>query len=260
MGFFYFDESVHSKCKFILGAFAYSEDSLDGPISDALRYGGLTPGVDEFKSGAYMDNNPGQVAARSLLKSIVHDHCRIGVVVAPHEPRHLIGYEALRGLNKILSTASFRSTSHEVFFDRGIFASAGAGKRDAETACNVWPCKFNFEQDSRRVFGLQVADLIAHTCATMLLARLGVVKKTVKAGLNSGYDPDSDMPLEFELWAGFRSNFFATGPPPVDTWKSQLDFKIDVESKGLHISNSCDESIKNAALSRFASMYVGCIH
>ena len=35
----------------------------------------------------------------------------------------------------------------------------------------------------------QLADLVAHTCAVMLLAELGLVKKTVKAGENSGYDP-----------------------------------------------------------------------
>ena len=260
MGFFYFDESVHPKCRFILGAFAYSEDSLDGPVSDALRQSGLTPGVDEFKSGAHMDDNPRQVLTRSFLKSVFCKHCRIGIVVAPDSPRLLIGQEALHGLNKILATASFHSSSHEVFFDQGIFASAGAGQREAEITCNGHPCSFHFEQDSRKILGLQVADLVAHTCATMLLAQLGLVKKTVKAGPNSGYDPDADMPLEFELWAGLRYNFFATGPPPYDSWKSQLDFKVDVESKGLHVSSSCDESVKNAALSRFGSMYLGCIH
>jgi hypothetical protein len=260
MGFFYFDESIHPKCNFILGAFAYSEDSLDGPVSDALRHCGLTPRVDEFKSGTYMTGNHVQVSARALLKSIVRNYCRIGVVIAPNVPRRLIGHEALNGLNKILATASFRSSSHEVFFDRGIFAGSVAGQVEAETICDGRPCRFHFEQDSRKILGLQVADLVAHTCATMLLAELGSVKKTVKAGPDSGYDPDADMPLEFELWAGLRYNFFATGPPPYDTWESQLDFKVDVESKGLHVSRSCDESIKNAALSRFGSMYLGCIH
>src|SRR5260370_35648754 len=173
MGFFYFDESVHPNCKFILGAFAYSEDSLDSPVSDALRHSGLTAGLDEFKSGTYMDDNPGQVSVRGFLKSIVCNHCRIGVVVAPHAPRHLIGPEALHGLNKILTTASFHSSSHEAFFDRGIFASADAGQREAETTCNGRPCSFHFEQDSRKILSLQVADLIAHTCATMLRAQLG---------------------------------------------------------------------------------------
>ena len=143
-------------------------------------------------------------------------------MVAPDSPRLLIGQEALHGPNKILATASFHSSSHEVFFDQGILASAGAGQREAETTCNGHPCSFHFEQDSRKILGLQVADLIAHTCATMLLAQLGLVRKTVKAGPNSGYDPDADMPLEFELWAGLRYNFFATGPPPYDTWKSSL--------------------------------------
>src|SRR5260370_16778260 len=94
----------------------------------------------------------------------------------------------------------------------------------------------------------------------MLLAQLGLVKKTVKAGPNSGYDPDADMPLEFELWAGLRYNFFATGPPPYDTWESQLDFKVDVESKGLHVSSSCQNFIKNPPLSRFATIHLHSLH
>ncbi len=97
-------------------------------------------------------------------------------------------------------------------------------------------------------------------CATMLLAQLGLVKKTIKAGPNSGYDSDGDMPLEFSLWATLRYNFFSTSQPPYETWKSELDFKVDVESRGLHISDSCDDAVKSAALSRFGSMYLGCIH
>jgi hypothetical protein len=111
-----------------------------------------------------------------------------------------------------------------------------------------------------KVLGLQVADLIAHTCATILRAQLGSVKKTIKPGPNSGYDPDGDMPLDFGLWAGLRYNFFAAAPPPYETWKSQLDFSVDVESRGLHISTLCDNAVKNAALFRFGKMYLGCIH
>ena len=260
MGFFYFDESIHPKGNFTLGAFAYSEDSLDGPVAYALRQSGLTPGVDEFKSGARMDLNPEQARARQLLKSVIYNHCRIGVVVVPHCPRQLLGGEALCGLNKILSTNSFRSTSHDVFFDQGIFAGASAGERAADALCSDRPCRFHFEQDSLQVLGLQVADLIAHTCATMLLAQLGVVKKMVKAGENSGYDANSDMELEFELWASLRYNFFAAAPPPVDTWKSQLDFQVDVKSRGLHVAETCDANVRSAVLARFGSMYLGCIH
>jgi hypothetical protein len=193
------------------------------------------------------------------LRSVVHDQCRIGIVVAPDSPRQQLGSEALCGLKKILSTNRFESTQHQAFFDQGIFAPAVTGKNVAETLGDVAVTTF-FEQDSRQVLGLQVADLVAHTCAVMLLAELGLVRKTVKAGDNSGYDPDSDMELAFELWASARYSFFAAAPPPPDQWESQLDFQVDVESRGLHIATTCDPKVRRAASARFGSMYLGCIH
>jgi hypothetical protein len=259
MGFFYFDESIHPHAKFTLGAFVYAERDLDEVVADALRQSGLTPRIDEFKSGARMDRSPQQACARKHLRSVVHDHCRIGIVVVPHSPRQLLGCEAFCGLKKILSTNHFESTQHQAFFDQGIFATAAIGKSAADTLGDIAPTCF-FEQDSRRVLGLQVADLVAHTGAVMLLAELGLVKKMVKSGENSGYDPDSDMELEFELWAGVRYNFFAAAPPPPDQWESQLDFQVDVEARGLHVAATCDLEVRRATLARFGSMYLGCIH
>jgi len=66
---------------------------------------------------------------------------------------------------------------------------------------------------------------------------LGLVTKTVKAGDNSGYEPNSDVELEFKLWAVVRYDFFAAPPPP-DQWKSQLDFEVDVEARGLHVASA----------------------
>jgi hypothetical protein len=207
-----------------------------------------------------MDQNLLQAKARKLLKRVVQDHCRIGIVIAPEVSRPILGNEALLGLNRILTTNRFQSSSHEVFFDEGIFTNFATGELAASQICPGQDCRFHFEQNSISVMGLQVADLIAHTCATMLLAQLGLIKKMVKAGDDSGYDPKMDVELEFELWAGLRYNFFAAAPPPVDTWKSQLDFQVDVESRGLHIADSCDTKIRDAALARFGSMYLGCIH
>jgi hypothetical protein len=261
MGFFYFDESIHKRGHFALGAFVYTEESLDGPVADALSKAGLTPSVDEFKSGALMDRYPEQARARDLLHSVIFEnHCRIGVVVAPHYPCLALGPEAIRGLKKILSANQFRSGSHEAYFDEGIFGTANTGERAVNAAGILQACRFHFEQDSVQVPGIQVADLVAHTCATMLLAQLGVVKKMVKSGENSGYDPDSDMELEFKLWAGLRYNFFAAAAPPIDTWESQLDFQVDVKSRGLQIADACEERVREAALIRFGSMYLGCIH
>jgi hypothetical protein len=260
MGFFYFDESIHPKGKFSLGAFVYSERALDDPVAQALQECGLKPCVEEFKSRARMDHDPRQSHARELLQSVMRTHSRIGIIVAPHDPRELLGFEAFKGLKKVISTNTFESGSHCLYFDKGIFTSATTAIIAAELLSISPPCRFCFEQESREVLGLQVADLVAHTCATMLLAQLGLVKKMVKAGENSGYDPNLDIDLGFELWASVRYNFFAAAPPNPDTWKTQLDFEIDVASRGLHIAESCDVGVRAAALARFGRMYLGCIH
>ena len=260
MGFFHVDESIHQRGRFTLGAFAYSEDPLDPFVSEAQRGNGLIPGVDEFKSGIRMDHSPQHKAAREALHSLIREHCRIGLVVAPNHPRGLLGREALRGLDKILSTNRFRTSKHNVFFDEGIFAETSVAGEVATRLSSLEGCKFHFEQRSHEILGLQVADLIAHTCATMLMAQLGLVTKKVRIGDNSGYSPDRGVELEFELWSRVRWNFFAAAPPHPDTWKSQLDFQVDVESRGPHISDALDEQIRNAAVDRFGKMYLGCIH
>ena len=259
MGFFYFDESIHPRAHFTLGAFVYSEVDLQRPVADALLQSGLTPYVDEFKSGNWMKHNPTQIAAREKLRTIVREHCRLAVVVAPDEPREMLGGEALVCLNKVLQTNSFRSDSHEVFLDQGLFRHEGEGKEHIPFMLTRL-CTFSFEQNSREVLGLQLADVIAHTCASILLDELGVLKKKVKAGESSGYDPNLEIDLAFELWASVRHNFFAAAPPPPATWESQLDFQVDVESRGLHVALACEDRLRTAAVSRFGSMYLGCIH
>jgi hypothetical protein len=58
MGYFYFDESIHQRGDFILGAWVYSNDDLSPQVLHAIEVTGLIPGVDEFKSGRRMDREP----------------------------------------------------------------------------------------------------------------------------------------------------------------------------------------------------------
>jgi hypothetical protein len=87
---------------------------------------------------------------------------------------------------------------------------------------------------------------------------LGLLAKTVKAGENSGYDPDLDVGLDFELFASLRYHFFSAMQSTDSTSKDF--FWIDVESRGLHVAQDCSEDLRRAALSRFGRMYIGCIH
>lgn len=109
-GFFYFDDSTHEKGGFTLGAFVYSERSLDGPVSEALRASDLVPYVDEFKSGSRMDRHPEQVRARYELRGVFRSLCRVGVIVAAVSAPGELGLEALMGLEKIISANRLRPT------------------------------------------------------------------------------------------------------------------------------------------------------
>ena len=258
MAYFYFDESIHVKAGFILGTWASFQDDPSDQIRNALVRAGLRPGIDEFKSSARMDVNPAQRRARKELRNTL-ENCRgrAGVVVGPAARRPEFGLEALRGLNKILSSNDLILAGHDVFFDQGLMPNKLAFEKCAE-ALDLRGCSLNIEQNSTQVFGLQVADFLAHSCAMMLSAQMGFIRKQVKAGKNSGYDPETEIDLAFELWASLRSNFFAADPDgPVD---HQRDWCIDVASRGLCIAESCSSALRDAAHERFGTMYLGCIH
>lgn len=256
MGYFYFDESIHPRAGFIIGAFVYSATSLDPAVAATLATMGLRPGVDEFKSGARADANPVQAPLRNRLRTLIH---HLGLIVAPTHERHLLGRDALCGLMKLLSANAFSSSTHEAHFDQGVFSSQAQCERWAEELGLPSTVRLFAEDDSKRVGGIQLADLAAHTMATMLLERLGHVNKTVKAGPNSGYDPDLDIEIGFELWASLRYKFFmksrSAGHDP-----EEYDPLYDVSSCGLFVSPRCDPSLVEAVEGRFGTVYLGCIH
>ena len=258
MGFFYFDESIQQRAGFISGAFVYSETGLTAAVFKAISDAGLEPRVDEFKSGARMDRRPDQVKARTGLRRILQN-LRIGLTVVPVSARRTLGTEALVALEKIILANGLVTSRHKVYFDEGISVDpdmiAGLGARVGV------PCAVFINQDSKLVGGIQVADLAAHMMGVMLLAHLGCLKKMVKAGKNSGYDPDLDINLGFELWADLRHSFFTSGQPISKSEDDPLGVStVNVADHGLHIATSCDEALRVAVVERFGTCYLGCIH
>jgi len=105
--------------------------------------------------------------------------------------------------------------------------------------------------------GIQVADLIAHTCGTMLLDGLGKINKIVSVP-NSRYDDDVEINLGFEMWAGIRYAFLSVCN---GAYIDDEDFAVvRVEPNGLYIDPSASLEVAVAARKRFGSMYLGCIH
>jgi hypothetical protein len=111
----------------------------------------------------------------------------------------------------------------------------------------------------RIVKGLQIADLVAHTSGLMLLDSLGLLKKVVKAGPNSGYDENLEIDLGFEMWASLRYQFFNAGSVvnQDDLYAGAL---VKVGANGLFVAASCPPELRAAAESRCDECYLGCIH
>jgi hypothetical protein len=67
----YFDESIHQRGGFILGAYIFGP-SAESRVSEALDKCGLRPNVDEYKSSMRMADHPEQLALRSELRLVRH--------------------------------------------------------------------------------------------------------------------------------------------------------------------------------------------
>lgn len=257
MGYFYFDESIHERGGFIVGAFVYSPFDLGPSVDAVVASVGLTPRVDEFKSNAKMSSNPVTRMLRSGIGGLLSTS-KVAVVILPRVDRNRLGQEALKALTRLVSVNDLSSEPHSVYIDQGIKVSL----QDLEIVSqqdlllDVHP-----NQDSKLIPGIQVADLAAHRASGMLLEQMGLVTKMVKAGPNSGYDPDLDIELGFEFWAGLRYPFFKQPKLFTGDEEDMIEAATyNVEGFGLFIADSCNEVLRNASLARFGSVYLGCIH
>ncbi len=259
VGFFYFDESIQERGGFVIGAFVYTRTDRTPIVFAELAEAGLKPGIDEFKSGAQMAVNPKHMKVREALRALLYG-AQVGAVIVPIADRKQLGNEALVGLEKILNANSLTGVPHKVFIDEGIVVDTSSRTTFVKGAGNL--CEVHTDQDSRIVGGIQLADLAAHSMGVMLLEHQGLLKKLVKAGEKSGYDPDLEMEIGFELWASLRYSFFKApqpnpGPNPDDPVGSLV---FDVENYGLHVAARCDDALRRAAIKRFGDCYLGCIH
>ncbi|QMU63685.1 MAG: hypothetical protein GKR88_04890 [Flavobacteriaceae bacterium] len=243
-----------------MGAFIYSERDLNEEISQYISASGLDPKKDEFKSRLRMNQNPEQKELRKYLKRLIND-IKIAVVITAPNETDFKTYTSKALIQLIKNNQEELIFPLNVFLDEGIYKNQNDNDyKSLLSLLNREQVNLNIEQDSKVIKGIQLADLVAHTCSIMMKESLGLINKTIKAGGNSGYDSDTDIEIGFEMWAGIRYNFFSTPPPHPDEWKSQLDCIATVGKKGLFISDSCNKKIEEAGKSRFGEMYLGCIH
>ena len=256
MPYIYFDESHRPLGGFCLGAFVVLEQDPTEAVRTALSSAGLVPGKDEYKSRNNHSQDPRYLELRESLFRIL-TWGSVGVMVIPYSERATLGREALSALAYM--TRENELGAGCVYFDQGLFRSISEARSRAVDAGVEDAFELHFEHNSVTTYGIQLADLVAHTTSVMLMAQLGCIAKTVKAGPNSGYDEDLDLPLEFELWSRLRYHFMSrslTEPEHAAAAEAGV-----VDTRGaLYISTSCSATLADSARARFAHMYLGCIH
>jgi len=257
MAYIYLDDSKHHPCEFSLAAFVICEDDPTEALSGIFRNHGFDHETFEFKSSMRMDGNRPLRELRNSLKRFVQHNCKIAVCVVDNDAR--LGPAALRLLAMSLTHPRLSGSEHKVALDEGFFTSKKAAARLAARDAALSNCEFAFEQDSRDEVGIQLADLVAHTCATML--RETLMQKPKMITWNDPGDMvyhNTEVPLEFEMWTSIRYSFLSMSKL---AHEDPLDIAfVNVFPWGLYVDEGIDERIASAAFNRFGENYLGCCH
>jgi len=249
MGNIYFDESIRDKGQFIIGCAVYSNQDLSAEVDAIWKSLGLPSGY-EFKSSASKAGDTAEQERRSRLYGVLQKG-KIGLVVCPTSDRKALGSFSLALIEQLRRSMSITQGPHTLYLDQEIDIPKAEVATATATGLTIMS-----SQDSRIASGIQLADLAAHSLGGMLLEQMGLLTKKVRAGENSGYDPDLQIEIGFELWANLRYWLFRSAVP-IRT-DDPTNFKV--EGYGLYIAPSCSDVLRMHARNRFGENYLGCIH
>jgi hypothetical protein len=256
MSYLYFDESIRDRGGFIVGALVISDSDLSPVVRDLWRDMGLDSETFEYKSSCLkLGDRQGQ-QQRDVLRQLLHSS-RLALTVCPNADRQRLGTHCLSLVSQLLETGLLPADQHNLYVDRNIVIPARDRDSVASRGVSVHP-----NQDSRILAGLQVADHAAHALGGMLLEEMGLVRKTVVAGEDSGYDPDLKIELGFELWASLRYALLGRNEEieGLSTLDDLANAYFRVEGYGLYIAPSCKQELATHVRKRFGVNYLGCIH
>ncbi|UES43655.1 hypothetical protein GFK90_07635 [Roseibium aggregatum] len=257
MAFLYLDDSKHHRFGFSMAALVACDFDPSEALCTMFEKYGYDPSTFEFKSSAKMKGDGNLQRLRLSLKQFIARNCTIAICVVGDDRR--LGAASLELLSAALKHPGLNGIKHEVFFDEGLFSSVKSAEKSLNGSYPASWCHCHFEQNSVEIKGIQLADVVAHTCATMLLDSMGYIEKKVTLDVpgDSAYD-GLEVDLGFEMWAGIRYSFLRQNKPePKDDFEIAT---VDVFPWGLFVDESVDHKTAAGAMDRFAEMYLGCIH
>ena len=256
----YVDESIHDALGFIVTTFVFSNSNLSEPVAAALGEAGVVPGRDEFKSSVRMANSPQMRDLRDLVLAIATSSTKIAVLVTPARRRKVLGCDVLSTLATIIETNKVQADDVEVYFDQGLISPSNETPEIVDRLQANRRCELVADQDSRVVFGLQAADVVAHSVAQVLREELGNLRKNVPLGPEQGYDEGTDASLGWTLRMTLRRNFFV-GPVVVEKGQDPVDaLNAELLGWGVFVSDGVADGVRTAVQRVFGTLWLGCIH
>lgn len=240
------DESIQSELGYICLGFAYCDQSPDQEISDALASAGLTPKVDEYKSGIRMVGAGSRHDLRDRIYRIVQTNCKVGVYIGPLSERPTLLESVIETASEIVKQNALNKP-HAVFVDEGLTGKDNTAASLALTA----GC------DSKLVMGIQLADFVAYHCSYLLKCTLTGKQKKVLIDSEPHPLSGQEVDLDWIVRTDFRRNFFAEKRNIEEIEGDDWFFKIS--GYGAFFSPNLREEVKAAAEETFGSMYLGCV-
>lgn len=241
------DESIQQNLGYICVGFAHCLDSPNDLIHQAILQAGLTPGIDEYKSGYRMDGSNERKALRESIHQVVFEKCQLGLYIAAIEERPELCTAVAEIANEIVKINCLQKPQM-VFVDEGI---------TGQTLKSEY-IQLNIGCDSRAVPGIQLADFVAYHCSYLLKCALsGTTKKIHMAPDEPHPLAGEEVELDWILRTNFRRNFFVE-PRNIEEIKGD-DWFYKLAGYGAFFSPRLSESVRLAAEETFDSMYFGCV-
>lgn len=240
------DESIQDSLGYMCVGFAYCEESPDRAINDAIALAGLTPGIDEYKSGYRMANSSSRHELRDRIYQIVLERCKLGLYIAPVSERPALLGVVVDIVEQIIQRNNL-SGPQSVFVDGGILGS-------------FKPCdgiQVEFDCDSKRVPGIQLADFVAYHCSYLLKCKLSGTSKKILIEETPHPLSGEEVDLDWMVRTNFRRHFFVEQRNVEEITGDDWFFKL--AGYGAFFSPGLSPQVRSAAEDTFDSMYFGCV-
>lgn len=242
----FIDESIQRDLGYICVGFAYCDQDPAEAVNDAISQAGLTPLLDEYKSGARMANAQGLHDLRDNIYRVVARNCKLGVYIGPTHERATLIKSAIAVADQIIQRNGL-SQPQSVFVDEGILGVAEPSENIALTT----------NCDSKLIPGIQLADFVAYHCSYLLKCSLTGRQKKVLIKNEPHPLSGQEVDLDWLVRTDFRRNFFVEHRNADEIQGDDWFFKL--AGYGAFFSEHLSPEVRAAAEETFDSMYFGCV-